>query len=69
MDQIPAIYLKEAVDVLTYPLSRIINLSVKLSVFPEECNIVTLKTDLRKHQKPIAKSTDLLQFCLYVQNY
>ena len=36
MDQISAKFPKEAADMLAYPLSRIIDLSVKLSVFPKE---------------------------------
>ena len=37
MDQIPIKFLREAANVLAYPLAKITNLSVKLSVFPEEC--------------------------------
>ena len=33
MDQIPAKFWKEAADVLVDPLSKIVNLSAKLSVF------------------------------------
>ena len=36
MDQISAKFPKEAAGMLAYPLSRIIDLSVKLSVFPKE---------------------------------
>ena len=43
MDKIHAKVLKEAADVLTYPLAKIINLSVKLSVFLEEFKTVKLK--------------------------
>ena len=41
IDKIPAKFQKKAADdhVSTYLLSRIINLSVKPSVFPEECEI------------------------------
>ena len=42
MDQIPEKILEEAAGVLAYPLSKIINLSVKLSVYLEECNIAKL---------------------------
>ena len=37
MNQIPAKFMKEAVYVSAYDLSRFINWSVKLFVFPEEC--------------------------------
>lgn len=60
MNQIPAKFVKEAADVLAYSLSNIINSSIKLSVFPQECKISRLKplfkigskTDL-KNYKPI----------------
>ena len=41
MDQILAKFQEKAADdhLLTYLLSRIINLSVKPSVFPQECEI------------------------------
>ena len=32
MDQIPTTFLREAADVLAYPISKLINFSVKLSV-------------------------------------
>lgn len=51
MDQIPAKFLKEAGDVLAYPLSRIVNLSVRLSVFLEECKIAKLKPLFKKGSK------------------
>ena len=35
MDQITKKFLKETADVLAYPLPRITNLFIKLSVFPE----------------------------------
>ena len=51
MDEIPAKFLKEAADELADPLSRTINLSVKLSVFPEEHKIAKLKPLLKKDSK------------------
>ena len=43
MDQISAKFLKKAacpkLHMLAYPLSRIINVSANVSVFPEECKI------------------------------
>ena len=56
MNQIAAKDLKEAADIWTYPLSRIINLLVKLSVFPEECKIATLKTLFKKASKTDPKN-------------
>ena len=51
MNQISAEFLKEAEDVLAYPLCRIINLSVKISKFPEECKTTKLKSLFRKDSK------------------
>ena len=43
MDQIPAKVLSDGAEVLTLPL-RNINLSIKLSTFPEGCKIAKLKS-------------------------
>ena len=51
MDQIPAKFWKEAADVLVDPLSKIVNLSAKLSVFTEECKIARLKPLFKKRSK------------------
>lgn len=51
MDQIPAKFLKEVGDVLAYPLSKIVNLSVRLSVFLEECKILKLELLFKKGSK------------------
>ena len=37
IDQIPANFLRDGAEVLALPLGNIINLSIKLSTFPEEC--------------------------------
>ena len=51
MGQIPAKFLKNAADAWAYPPSEIIDLSVKLSVFPEECNFAKLKSPFKKRFK------------------
>ena len=48
MDQIPAKCLTGGAGVLALPLRNIINLSIKLSTFPEECKIVKLKPVFKK---------------------
>ena len=48
MDQTPAKSLEEAAGVLAYPLSRIINVMVKLSIFTEESEIAKLKLLFKK---------------------
>ena len=48
MDQIPAKFLRKGAEVLPLPLIKIINLSIKLSTFPEECKIAKLKPTFEK---------------------
>ena len=48
MDQIPAKFLKDGAEVLALLLGNIINLSIKLSTFPEECKIAKLKPIFKK---------------------
>ena len=48
MDQTPAKFLGNGAEVLALPLGNIINLSIKLSTFPEECKIVKLKPIFKK---------------------
>ena len=48
MDQIPGKFLRLGAKVLALPLRNIINLSIKLSTFPEECKIVKLKPIFKK---------------------
>ena len=48
MDQIHAKFLKEAAEVLDYSQPKIINFSVELSVFPEECKVAKRKPLLKK---------------------
>ena len=48
MDQIPAKCLTGSAGVLALPLRNIINLLIKLSIFPEECKIVKLKPVFKK---------------------
>ena len=44
----PAKFQKAGVEVLALPLGNIINLSIKLSTFPEECKIAKLKPIFKK---------------------
>ena len=48
MDQIPAKFLWGSAEVLALPLRNIVNLSIKLSTFPEECKIAKLKPIFKK---------------------
>ena len=48
MDQIPAIFLRDIAEVLALSLRNIINLSIILSTFPEECKIAKLKPISKK---------------------
>ena len=71
MDQIPAKFLKEAGDMLAYPLSRFTKLLlVKLSVFPKECKIAKLKPQFKKGSKTHPQKTRPISLLLLsVQNY
>ena len=42
-NKIPAKFRKEGAEILVLPLRNIINLSIKLSIFPEQCKIAKLK--------------------------
>ena len=66
IDQVPSKFLKEGADVLTYPLSRIINLSVQLSVFPEECITAKLKLLFKKGSKTDPKNYRPISLMLLV---
>ena len=46
--KIPAKFLRDGVEVLALPLRNIINLSIKLSTFPQECKIDKLKSIFKK---------------------
>ena len=58
MDQIPAKFLRDCAEVLAFPLRNKINLSIKLSTFPEECKITKLKPIFKK-----GASTDPKKYC------
>ena len=49
--QIQAKFLRDGTEVLALPLRNIINLSIKLSAFPEECKIAKLKPIYSKRCK------------------
>ena len=63
MDQIQAKFLRDGTEVLALPLRNIINLSIKLSAFPEECKIAKLKPTFKKVQGLIPKTTVLFPSC------
>ena len=48
MDQVPAKFLRDGAEVLALPLKNIVNLSIKLPTFPEECKIAKLKPVFKK---------------------
>ena len=48
MDQIPAKFLRNGAEVMALPLRNLINLSIKLSNFPEECKVAKLKPKFKK---------------------
>lgn len=56
MDKIPTKLLKEAADALHYPLSKIINESLKPSVFPDEHKITKPKSLFKKDSEADPKN-------------
>ena len=48
IDEIPSRFLKDGTEILTKPISDIINLSIKLSTFSDKCKIATLIPLFRK---------------------
>ena len=56
MDQIPAKFLRDGAEVLALPLRKIINLSIKLSTFPEESKIAKLKPVFKKSARTDPKN-------------
>ena len=56
MDQIPSKFLRDSVEVLALRLGNIINLSMRLSTFSEECKIAKLKPIFKKVQGLILKN-------------
>ena len=56
MGQIPAKFLRDGADLLVLPLRNIINLSIKLSTFPEECKIAKLKPIFKKGARTYPKN-------------
>ena len=48
MDQIPANFQRDGAEALALPLGNMINLSIKLSTFSEECKISKLKSSMYK---------------------
>ena len=55
LEQIPAKFLKEGAEELVLTLRNIINLSVKLSTFPDECKIAKLKPIFKKGARTVPK--------------
>ena len=51
INQIPTKFQRDGADALVLPLGNIINLSIKLSTFAEECKITKLKTIFNKKCK------------------
>ena len=62
IEQISAKYLKDDAKLLVLPLKNIINLSIKISTFPEECKIAQLEPIFKKLQELILKTTNLFHF-------
>ena len=51
MDRISSEFLKDGTDVLALPLCNLVNLSIKQSLFPDQCKIAKLKPLFKKGSK------------------
>ena len=51
IDEIPSRFLKDGAEILAKPISDIINLSIKLSTFPDKCKIAKLIPLFKKESK------------------
>ena len=57
IDEIPSRFLKDGAEILAKPISDIINLSIKLSNFPDKCKIAKLIHCSNKDQRLTLKFT------------
>ena len=56
VDEIPSRFLKDGAEILAKPISDIINLSIKLSTFPDKCKIAKLIPLFKKGSKTDPKN-------------
>jgi len=56
IDNIKAIFLKDGASILGKPISKLCNLSIRLSIFPEKCKIAKLKPLFKKGSKTEPKN-------------
>ena len=56
MDRISAKFMRDGAEVLALPFKNIINLSIKLSICPEECKIAKLKPIFKKGARTYPKN-------------
>ena len=56
IDEIPSRFLKDGAEILAKPISDIINLSIKLSTFPDKCKIAKLIPLFKKGSKTDPKN-------------
>ena len=56
IDEIPSRFLKDGAEILAKPISDIINLSIKLSTFPDKCKITKLIPLFKKGSKTDPKN-------------
>ena len=56
MDRISSEFLKDGTDVLALPLCNLVNLSIKQSLFPDQCKMAKLKPLFNKGSKSEPKN-------------
>ena len=63
LDTSKAAGMDQIAEILALPWRNIINLTIKLSAFSEECKIAKLRPIFKKVQGLILETTDLFHFC------
>ena len=56
LDEISSKFLKDGTELLALPLCNLVNLSIKQSLFPDQCKIAKLKTLFKKGSKSEPKN-------------
>ena len=60
LDEISSKFLKDSAEVLALPLCNLVNLSIKQSLFPNQCKIAKLKPLFKKGSKSDPKNYSLI---------
>ena len=68
LDNLGGRFLKDGATELSLPVAQVINLSIKSSVFPEQCKIAKLKPLYKKGSALVPKTIGQFYYFLFSQN-